>query len=140
MMEEVFARNFEEPISVVAHKLLEGQRIGVHNDHLVGKESHRLVVQLNRGLSDDDGGILMLFNSDDPADISRVMRPVHVSGFAFEISPVVVPCSIQSAYGSSILANIFTTCAPRLACCPNIERESTVVSWASRISDDRFRF
>lgn len=86
-METVFARTFEEPISVVAHKLLEGQRIGIHNDYLVGQETHRLVIQLNHGLSDDDGGFLMLFNSDDPADIDRIMRPVHLSGFAFEISP-----------------------------------------------------
>lgn len=86
-MKEVFGRNFGKPVSVVAHKLLEGQRIGVHNDYLSGQESHRLVVQLNHGLSDDDGGFLMLFNSDDPSDISRIMRPVHLSGFAFEISP-----------------------------------------------------
>jgi hypothetical protein len=86
-MMEVFARNFEEPISVVAHQLFGGQRIGIHNDYLVGQESHRLVIQLNRGLSDDNGGFLMLFKSDDPADIERVMRPVHLSGFAFEISP-----------------------------------------------------
>lgn len=86
-MMEVFGRTFEEPISVVAHKLLGGQRIGIHNDYLVGEESHRLVIQLNHGLSDDDGGFLMIFNGDDPADIARVMRPVHVSGFAFEISP-----------------------------------------------------
>jgi len=86
-MMKVFGRTFEDPISVVAHKLLEGQRIGIHNDYLVGEESHRLVIQLNHGLSDDDGGFLMIFNSDDPSDIARVMRPVHVSGFAFEISP-----------------------------------------------------
>jgi hypothetical protein len=54
-MMKVFGRTFEEPISVVAHKLLEGQRIGIHNDYLVGEESHRLVIQLNHGLSDDDG-------------------------------------------------------------------------------------
>jgi len=86
-MVEVFGRSFEKSISVVAHKLLEGQRIGIHNDYLAGEESHRLVIQLNHGLSDDDGGFLMLFNSDDPADIDRAMRPVHLSGFAFEISP-----------------------------------------------------
>lgn len=88
MMKEVFARSFEDAISVVAHKLLEGQKIGIHNDYLVGQESHRLVIQLNHGLSEENGGFLMIFNSDDAANIDRVMRPVHLSGLAFEISPV----------------------------------------------------
>jgi hypothetical protein len=86
-MMEMFGRKFENSISVVAHRLFEGQRIGIHNDYLAGQESHRLVIQLNQGLSDDDGGFLMLFNSDNPADVHRVMRPTHLSGFAFEISP-----------------------------------------------------
>jgi hypothetical protein len=88
MMKEVFARSFEDAISVVAHKLLDGQRIGIHNDYLVGQESHRLVIQLNHGPSEENGGFLMLFNSDDAADINRVMRPANLSGLAFEISPV----------------------------------------------------
>lgn len=85
-MAEIFGRHFDETISVVCHMLLEGQRIGIHNDFLVGEDSHRLVIQVNRGLSDADGGILMLFNSDDPADIHNLLRPVSLTGFAFEIS------------------------------------------------------
>jgi hypothetical protein len=29
----------------------------------------------------------MLFSSGDPADVHRVLRPQHLSAFAFEISP-----------------------------------------------------
>jgi hypothetical protein len=86
-MMEIFGRSFEGSVSVVAHKLLDGQRIGIHNDYLDGEETHRLVIQLNHRLTDEDGGFLMLFNGDDPADIEKIMRPVHLSGFAFEISP-----------------------------------------------------
>ncbi len=86
-MAELFGRKFESEVSVVCHKLVRGHRIGIHNDHLFGEESHRLTIQLNRGLADSDGGFLMLFNSGDPADVHRVLRPKHLSGLAFEISP-----------------------------------------------------
>lgn len=85
-MTSVFRKSFEENVSVVCHRLLPPQKIGIHNDFLVGEETHRMVIQLNRGLTDDDGGILMLFNSEDPSDIHRLLRPTHRSGFAFEIS------------------------------------------------------
>lgn len=85
-MANIFGQEFEEAVNVVCHRLLPGQRIGIHNDYLVGEESHRLVIQLNRGLSDADGGVLMLFNSDEPTDIHKLLRPVHLTGLAFEIS------------------------------------------------------
>ncbi len=85
-MTEMFGHEFEPDVSVVCHKLVRGHRIGIHNDYLVGEESHRLTIQLNRGLTDDDGGFLMLFNSGDPADVHRVLRPLHLSALAFEIS------------------------------------------------------
>jgi len=85
-MEGIFGRSFQDEISVVCHKLVQGHRIGIHNDYLDGEESHRLVIQLNRALSDNDGGFLMLFGGDDAADVRKVLRPVHLGGFAFEIS------------------------------------------------------
>lgn len=74
-------------IELVAHKLVEGQRIGIHNDHLPGCETHRLTVQLNRGLNDDDGGYLMLFNSEDATDVHRILRPVSGTALGFAIGP-----------------------------------------------------
>ena len=111
-MTEVFGRSFEKSISVVAHKLLQGQRIGIHNDYLTGEESHRLVIQLSHGLSDDDGGFLMLFNSDDPADIDRVMRPAHLSGFAFEISPASFTQYPRCTGESDLAPSIHSACSP----------------------------
>jgi hypothetical protein len=85
-IEEEFACQLTDRIDVVAHKLLPGQRIAIHNDHLVGEETHRLTVQLNRGLSDEDGGFFMLFNSRDAADVHGVLRPASNTAIAFEIS------------------------------------------------------
>lgn len=87
MMTNVFDRTFDEDVSVVCHQLVAPQKIGIHNDFLEAQETHRLVIQLNRGLSDADGGVLMLFNSENPEDVHRLLRPVHLSAFAFEISP-----------------------------------------------------
>lgn len=84
---EQFGATLGPRVELVAHKLVEGQRIGIHNDHLPGCETHRLTVQLNRGMADKDGGYLMLFNSDDAADIHRVLRPVSGSAVGFEIGP-----------------------------------------------------
>lgn len=85
-IEREFGCRLTDRVDLVAHKLLPGQRIAVHNDYLVGEETHRLTVQLNRGLSDEDGGFFMLFNSCDAADIHRVLRPVSNTAIAFEIS------------------------------------------------------
>jgi hypothetical protein len=72
---------------VTAHKLVPGQTIRVHNDYLDGGESHRLLIQFNRGWNDTQGGLLMLFGSASAADVRRILRPVHRSAVAFPISP-----------------------------------------------------
>ncbi len=85
-MARIFEVEFDHRMGLVAHKLAFGQRIAIHNDYLVGEETHRLTIQLNRGLRDEDGGLFMLFNSPDPRDVHRILRPVARSGIGFEIS------------------------------------------------------
>jgi Rps23 Pro-64 3,4-dihydroxylase Tpa1-like proline 4-hydroxylase len=67
--------------------LVAGQRIRIHNDYIPDQESHRVLVQLNRGWTDDMGGALIFFNSHDPTDMHRAFRPSHNSCVGFEISP-----------------------------------------------------
>ncbi len=86
-MEGVFGVSLEPTVQVVAHRLQAGQRIGIHNDMREGGETHRLTIQLNRGLTDDDGGFFMLFNSDDANDVHQILRPVSGSAIGFAISP-----------------------------------------------------
>jgi Rps23 Pro-64 3,4-dihydroxylase Tpa1-like proline 4-hydroxylase len=76
-----------ELVEVTAHKLVPGQTIRIHNDFIADQESHRLLIQLNRGWSEVQGGVLMLFGSSEPDDIRRALKPDHRSSFAFEISP-----------------------------------------------------
>ena len=87
LRDAVGAEGWLELVDVSAHKLVAGQTIRVHNDFIGGEETHRLIVQLNSGWSADNGGILMLFDSDSADDVSGAFMPIHGSGFAFEISP-----------------------------------------------------
>lgn len=79
--------SLEGRVEATAHRLVAGQRIRIHNDYLPGGETHRLLIQLNRGWRDEHGGFLLLFNSPDPTDVHKVFRPVHNSAVAFAISP-----------------------------------------------------
>ena len=73
-------------VEVTAHRMLPGQTIRIHNDYRAGGETHRVLIQLNRGWRDNNGGLLMLFGSEDASDVRRVLRPAHGSGFGFRIS------------------------------------------------------
>ena len=74
-------------VEATAHKLSGGQSIRIHNDYLEGEETHRLLVQLNRGWPDENGGFLMFFSSPSADDVARIVRPLHGCAIAFEISP-----------------------------------------------------
>lgn len=76
-----------ELTEVNAHKLVGGQTIRIHNDYIGGAETHRVLVQLNRGWDDANGGMLMLFASPRAEDVIRMVRPTHASATSFEISP-----------------------------------------------------
>lgn len=83
----LFGVSLSSRVDATAHRLLQGQRIRIHNDFIPEAETHRLLIQLNRGWEDGDGGFLLFFNSPDPADVHKVLRPVHNSAVAFAISP-----------------------------------------------------
>jgi Rps23 Pro-64 3,4-dihydroxylase Tpa1-like proline 4-hydroxylase len=87
-VESVFKVQLTDRIDLTAHKLLPGQKIRIHNDFIPGAETHRVLIQLNRGWSDENGGLLMFFNSTEASDIHRAFRPVHNSCVAFAISPL----------------------------------------------------
>jgi Rps23 Pro-64 3,4-dihydroxylase Tpa1-like proline 4-hydroxylase len=79
--------NLDERVEVTAHKLIPGQRIRIHNDFVPAQETHRLLIQLNRGWSEANGGLLMLFADPDPKSVSRIILPGSRSAFGFSISP-----------------------------------------------------
>jgi len=83
----LFRSTLSNRIDLTAHKLVPGQRIRIHNDFIPGQETHRLLIQLNRDWTDDNGGFLLLFNSSDPADVHKIFRPSHNSVVGLAITP-----------------------------------------------------
>jgi Rps23 Pro-64 3,4-dihydroxylase Tpa1-like proline 4-hydroxylase len=74
-------------VDVNAHRLGPGQVIRIHNDYIESAETHRFLIQLNRGWNVQQGGLLMLFGNDEVSTLHDVILPTHRGGFAFEISP-----------------------------------------------------
>jgi Rps23 Pro-64 3,4-dihydroxylase Tpa1-like proline 4-hydroxylase len=76
-----------ELVDANVHRLVSGMTIRLHNDFLgKNEESHRMLIQLNRGWSTTQGGLLMLFGEDDPESLRDIVLPTHRTGFGFEIS------------------------------------------------------
>lgn len=96
ILEGIFSVNLSSHVDVVAHKLVSGQRIRIHNDFIPEGETHRLVIQLNRGWSDSLGGLLILFGSEDSSDVKKIIRPISNSGIAFAISKKIISCGDAS--------------------------------------------
>lgn len=87
-LEETLGAGPLELVDVNVHRLVAGMTIRLHNDFLgTDEESHRMLIQLNRGWASEKGGLLMLFEDDRPESLTDVVPPDHRSAFGFEISP-----------------------------------------------------
>ena len=84
-MEDIFGVCFAPRITWTLHKLTKGQSIRIHNDLSKGEETHRLIVNLNRGWRDSQGGFFMTFSSKNAQDIDRILRPLNGSVIGFAI-------------------------------------------------------
>jgi Rps23 Pro-64 3,4-dihydroxylase Tpa1-like proline 4-hydroxylase len=86
----MFGVELLDKVDVTAQKLVTGYRIGVHTDFGHVGQTHRLVVQLNRGWEIRNGGLLLFLDTSNPQrpeDIKKVFLPNSGSGVFFEISP-----------------------------------------------------
>jgi Rps23 Pro-64 3,4-dihydroxylase Tpa1-like proline 4-hydroxylase len=83
----LFHTTLADSVDVTAHQLVPGQRIRIHNDFIPGRETHRLLLQLNRDWTEECGGMLLLFQRPEPDGVSRMIRPSNCSGLGFAISP-----------------------------------------------------
>ena len=86
LISRLFNRRLLANVEITAHRLTKGQRIRIHDDYLEGGETHRLIVQLNRGWTAGDGGHLMLFGGAEPEDVRVVLAPASRQALIFEIS------------------------------------------------------
>ena len=82
-----FGRHVTGKGRVTAHKLLNGQTIGVHTDEPSGdRGTHRLLVQLNRGWREDCGGELLLLAGEKMDALHSIVPPHHNRAVGFEMS------------------------------------------------------
>jgi Rps23 Pro-64 3,4-dihydroxylase Tpa1-like proline 4-hydroxylase len=90
VIENQFTQSFNlkgfKLVDVVAHKLVNSQHIGVHNDFIDEEETHRMLIQINPHWKEEHGGYLLLFNSADSKDMAKVVSPINNTAFGFEIS------------------------------------------------------
>ena len=86
-VERLFRVELSKQIDITAHKLIAEHRIRLHNDFVPNQETHRILIQFNRGWNADNGGLLMLFNSSEPSDVHKIILPEHNSVLGFAISP-----------------------------------------------------
>lgn len=86
ILSKAFSADSLRLVGITAHKLIDGFKMGIHNDFIGKEETHRLVIQLNTGWTEKNGGYLMLFNSKKVQDVSNLIIPIHNSGIGFEIS------------------------------------------------------
>lgn len=88
LVEKLFKTQFRPRLAVSAHKLVNGQGIGIHADSAQQAESHRIVVQLSRNWQDDYGGNIVFFGSDNVTDVSKIFRPVFNTAVGFSLGGV----------------------------------------------------
>lgn len=74
-------------VDVVAHKLIGGDTIGIHNDYIEGCETHRILFNFNRGWTEDNGGFFMVFSENNTESLTDLILPQHGYVHGFEISP-----------------------------------------------------
>jgi Rps23 Pro-64 3,4-dihydroxylase Tpa1-like proline 4-hydroxylase len=76
-------------VRVTAHRLLAGASLRPHTDLAPLRFTHRLIVQLNRGWTHDNGGLLCIADSERSCSEKKspkLITPTHNNAFAFEVS------------------------------------------------------
>lgn len=89
-LRDAVSKGFGVPVSgrinISAHKLVAGQHGSIHTDN-EPDETHRLVVQLNRGRASDAGGNLVLLSGPTTDDIAVVFKQTTNSAIGFGLGP-----------------------------------------------------
>lgn len=85
-IENKFDVVLKNKVDIVAHKLISGDKIKIHNDFIEGQESHRILFHFNKNWKEENGGYFMIFSKDEPESLEKIIPPLHGSVQGFEIS------------------------------------------------------
>lgn len=89
LVETEFSTCLSGEVDVHSHRMTAGQSIGAHTDYGETDQNYRLVVQLNKGWSTDNGGFLFLLRANEQprsGDDFLCYAPIHNTLVAFEIT------------------------------------------------------
>ncbi|MEL7043197.1 MAG: cyclophane-containing peptide 2OG-Fe(II) oxygenase YhhC [Pseudomonadota bacterium] len=87
-VEYIYKCRLSGEIDVQAQKMVSGNRIGIHTDYGDVGQSHRVLVQLNRGWRERDGGIFIVLEDEKALNKNGTQKyymPIHRFGYSFEI-------------------------------------------------------
>ncbi|MGL6082751.1 2OG-Fe(II) oxygenase [Acinetobacter sp. NEB149] len=110
IVEKTYKVSLHNQVDVVAHKLTKGHVIKIHNDFLVDdqlKESHRLLMHFNSNWNVENGGLCMVFSSNDASSIHNIIIPEGNLLQGFEISEN-SHHAVSEIYSGNRLTIIFT--------------------------------
>jgi hypothetical protein len=82
----LFGACLSPTVEITAHQLKSSQTIRIHNDFRPAGETHRFLIQINRGWRDEHGGLLMLFRGPSVETVEHIIPPTSRSAFGFCIS------------------------------------------------------
>lgn len=91
--QEAFGTRFTERFAVSANRYTAGQGIKIHNDFFPDPAAHRhffthrLIAYLSPGADPAGGGLLGIFERDDPASRQRTIVPEFNSGVLMAMGP-----------------------------------------------------
>ncbi|MDE8755408.1 2OG-Fe(II) oxygenase [Pectobacterium polaris] len=85
-LEKNFTVCLSNKVDIVAHKLISGDKIKIHNDYIEGQESHRILFHFNKEWNENNGGYFMVFSEDNPESLHAIIPPLHGNVQGFEIS------------------------------------------------------
>ncbi|MEH6989571.1 2OG-Fe(II) oxygenase [Cytobacillus firmus] len=85
--EEIFNESFDNKMVVTAFKHRKGEGTAIHNDFGADANfTHRFILYVNDGWTEQDGGSLGLFSSESIESLVKVVNPIHNTGVGLVFS------------------------------------------------------
>ena len=94
-VEQFLGTSLRNNISIVAHRLVSSQEIGVHNDYTdpeLGYENYRFIFQFSSNPGYESGGELYFLASENKKDVIKEYPYCANMGICFQISPYSYHC------------------------------------------------
>lgn len=89
-IEQILQTELRNHLSLIAHKLISSQEIGIHNDYCdpeLGYENYRFIFQFSRPNQLIDGGKITFLFSENKENIIKIYPHRPNVGICFEITP-----------------------------------------------------